>query len=131
MSDFLQERWNKGMEILTQMGRQETMLNQKEVYPDLYDLSVGYLFGEIWSRPHLNIRDRQLVTLAAAVALAHPTGVGTPAHCRSALHLGFTKEQIMEIIIHVGMYAGWPAMIHAFSQFAEVLKEDEAKAKDK
>jgi len=129
MNDLEQERWNKGMELLTQMGRQETMLNQKE-YPDLYNLSVGFLFGEIWSRPHLNIRDRQLATLAAAIAMAHPVGVGIPAHCRSALHMGFTKEQIMELIIHVGMYVGWPAMIHAYSQFLDVLKEEQAKAKD-
>lgn len=38
-------------------------------------------------------------------------------------------QQIMEIIIHVGQYAEWPAMAHAIIQFAEVLKEDEAKAK--
>ncbi len=129
MSDFEQERWKKGMEILTQMGRQDTMLNQKELYPDLYNLSVGYLFGEIWSRPNLSIRERELITLASNIALARP--VGTHSHYRSAQRLGITKEQIMEIIIHVGMYAGWPALALAVSQFAEVLKEDEAKAKGK
>lgn len=127
MSEFEQERWNKGMEILKQMGRGQTMLDQKELYPDLYNLSVGYLFGEIWSRPHLNIRERELITLAANVALARPHG--THSHYRSAQHIGITQEQIMELIIHVGHYAGWPAIAHAIIQFAEVLKEDEAKAK--
>jgi len=41
MSDFEQERWDKGMEVLRKMGREKTMLNQKELYPDLYKLSVG------------------------------------------------------------------------------------------
>jgi alkylhydroperoxidase/carboxymuconolactone decarboxylase family protein YurZ len=47
------------------------------------------------------------------------------------MHLGFTKEEIMETIIHVGHYAGWPAIAHAILQFEEVLKEDAAKAKKK
>ena len=109
------------------MGRLETMMNQKRLYPELYDLSVGYLFGEIWSRPHLSIRDRELITLASNIALARPAG--THSHYRSAMHLGFTKEEIMETIIHVGHYAGWPAIAHAILQFEEVLNEDAAKAK--
>lgn len=126
MSDFEKERFEKGMAILKEMGREHTMMNQKELYPDLYDLSVGYLFGEIWSRPHLTVRDRELITLAANIALARP--VGTHSHYRSAQHLGFTKEQIMEIIIHVGHYAGWPAIAHAIIQFEQVQKEDAEQA---
>lgn len=126
MSEFEQERMRKGFEVLKEMGRLDTMMNQKELYPDLYNLSVGYLFGEIWTRPHLSMRDRELITLASNIALARPAG--THSHYRSAQHIGLTREQIMEIIIHVGHYAGWPAMAHAIIQFAEVLKEDEAKA---
>ena len=127
MSDFEKERFKKGMEILKKMGRQETMMNQKRVYPDLYDLSVGYLFGEIWSRPHLSIRDRELITMAANIALARPNG--THSHYRSAKHLGLSHEEIMELIIHVGHYAGWPAIAHALIQYEEVLNEDAAKEK--
>jgi len=121
------KRMKKGFEVLKKMGRLETMMNQKRLYPGLYDLSVGYLFGEIWTRPHLNIRDRELITLASNIALARPNG--THSHYRSALHLGFTKEEIFETIIHVGHYAGWPAIAHAVIQFEEVLNEDAAKAK--
>ena len=123
------KRMKKGFGVLRKMGRLETMMNQKRLYPELYDLSVGYLFGEIWARPHLNIRDRELITLASNIALARPAG--THSHYRSALHLGFTKEEIMETIIHVGHYAGWPAIAHAILQFEEVLKEDAAKSRKK
>lgn len=127
MRSFEKQRMEKGFEILKKMGREQTMLNQKEQYPDLYDLSVGYLFGEIWSRPHLTLRERELITLAANIALARPHG--THSHYRSARHLGFTHEEIMEVMIHVGMYAGWPAVAHALVQYEEVQKEDAAKAK--
>ena len=123
------KRMKKGFEVLRKMGRLETMMNQKRLYPEFYDLSVGYLFGEIWTRPHLSIRDRELITLASNIALARPAG--THSHYRSARHLGFSKEEIMEIIIHVGHYAGWPAIAHAIIQFEEVLKQDAAKAKKK
>jgi 4-carboxymuconolactone decarboxylase len=127
MSEFEQERFRKGMEILKAMGREETMMNQKRLYPDLYNLSVGALFGEIWSRPHLSIRERELITMASNIALARPNG--THSHYRSAKHIGITHEEIMELIIQVGMYAGWPTMSHALIQYEEVLNEDAAKAK--
>lgn len=126
-SDFEQQRMEKGMEVLRKMGRENTMMNQKELYPDLYNLSVGYLFGEVWSRPHLSLRDRELITMACNIALARPNG--THSHYRSAKHIGISKEEIMELIIHVGHYAGWPAIAHAVIQYEEVLKEDAAKEK--
>jgi 4-carboxymuconolactone decarboxylase len=127
MSDFEKDRFKKGMEVLRKMGREKTMLNQKELYPDLYDLSVGYLFGEIWSRGHLSLRERELITMACNICMARPNG--THSHYRSAKHIGITHEEIMELIIQVGHYAGWPTMAHAIIQYEEVLKEDAAKGK--
>jgi 4-carboxymuconolactone decarboxylase len=129
MSDFEKKRFDKGMEVLKQMGREKTMLNQKELYPDLYDLSVGYLFGEIWSRGHLTLRERELITIAANVAMARP--VGTHSHYRSAKHMGIKKEEIMEVIMHVGHYTGWPTMALAVEQYTQVLKEDAEKEKQR
>ena len=127
MSDFEKDRWEKGMEVLRKMGREKTMLNQKELYPDLYELSVGYLFGEVWSRGHLSLRERELITMACNICMARPNG--THSHYRSAKHIGITHEEIMELIIQVGHYAGWPTMAHAIIQYEEVLKEDAAKKK--
>ena len=128
-SDFEKKRFDKGMEVLKEMGREKTMQDQKELYPDLYDLSVGYLFGEIWSRGHLSLRERQLITIAANVAMARP--VGTHSHYRSARHIGITKDEIMEVIMHVGQYTGWPTMALAVEQYSQVLKEDAEKEKQK
>jgi 4-carboxymuconolactone decarboxylase len=127
MVSFQNERMKKGFKVLKKMGRLQTMMDQKEFYPELYDLSVGYLFGEIWTRPHLTLHERELLSLAANIALARP--MGTPSHYRSAQHMGFSKEKIMEIIIHVGQYAGWPTMALAVHQFSQVLKEDAEKKK--
>jgi len=120
-------KFKKGMALLTKMGRKDTMLFQKKHYPELYELSVGHLFGDIWHRPHLSLRDRQLITLASNISMARPTG--THSHFRSAQEIGVSKEEIMELIIHVGAYTGWPTMAHALYQFNEVCEEDAAKAR--
>jgi 4-carboxymuconolactone decarboxylase len=114
-------RFERGMQVLRKMGRENLMLNQKELYPDMYDMSVGHLFGDVWGRDGLSLRDRQLVTLAANIALARPTG--NHSHYLSSMHLGITKREICEVMIQVGHYAGWPALSNATRQFTEILEE--------
>ena len=120
-----EERIKRGYDICNQLGR-HTSEHQRELYPELHALTIGHLFGDIWSRPHLSLREREMITLATNIALARPTG--NQSHYRSAHHIGITKEQIMELIIQVGHYAGWPTIAHAIRQYAEVLKEDAEKA---
>ena len=115
-----EDRIERGHEICKELGR-HTSEHQRELSPELHALTIGHLFGDIWTRPHLTLREREMITLATNIALARP--VGNHSHYKSALHLGFTKEQIIEIIIQVGHYAGWPTIALASRQFAEVLKE--------
>ena len=85
MGDY-DDRYKRGMQLLKKMGREHLMLEQKALLPDMYKISVGHLFGDIWARPGLSLRERQLVTLAANIALARSTG--NYSHYRSAQHIG-------------------------------------------
>jgi len=114
-------RFERGMRVLRKMGREKLMLNQKALYPEMYEMSVGHLFGDVWGRPGLSLRDRQLVTLAANIALARPTG--NHSHYLSSMRLGITKREICEVMIQVGHYAGWPTLSNAVRQFTEILEE--------
>ena len=121
------KRYKRGMDLLKKMGREELMLDQKALSPELYEISVGHLFGDVWARPGLSLRERQLVTLAANIALARPTG--NHSHYRSSEHLGITRQEIIEVILQVGHYAGWPTISNAVRQYGAVIKEeDEIKA---
>ena len=120
-------RFDRGMRVLEKMGREKLMLNQKALYPEMYEMSVGHLFGDVWGRPGLSLRERQLVTLAANIALARPSG--NHSHYLSSMHLGITKQEICEVMIQVGHYAGWPTLSHASRQFAEILEEDKQRKK--
>ena len=117
------ESFERGMDILRKMGRENLMLNQKALYPDLYEMSVAHLFGDVWARPGLSLRERQLITLAANIAMARPSG--NHSHYLSAQHIGITKEEICEVIIQVGHYTGWPTMSLAVRQFTDVMEEQE------
>ena len=123
MSDYKKRR-KRGMDILKKMGRENLMLEQKALCPELYEMSVGHLFGDVWARKGLSLRERQLVTLAANIAMARPTG--NYSHYRSAQHIGITQQEICEVIIQVGHYAGWPTISNAVRQYTAVLEEDEA-----
>ena len=123
MSDYKKERFESGMALLKKMGRENLMMDQKALSPELYEMSVGHLFGDVWSRPGLSLRDRQLVTLAANIAMARPTG--NYSHYRSAEHIGITREEIIEVIIQVGHYCGWPTISNAVRQYTAVIQEEE------
>jgi 4-carboxymuconolactone decarboxylase len=125
--DPYQARMERGFKMLKRLGREGMMMNHKEIYPDLYKLSVGHLFGDIWTRKHLDLRDRELITLTIVIVLAYASGI--QSHCRSAMHLGITKEEIMELLIQVGAYAGWPRMANAVREFGKVLEADAGKKK--
>ncbi len=114
-------RFERGMKVLKKMGREKLMLNQKALSPEMYEMSVGHLFGDVWARPGLSLRERQLVTLAANIAMARPTG--NHSHYLSSMHLGITKREIIEVMIQVGHYTGWPTLSNAVRQFTEILEE--------
>jgi len=114
-------RFERGMKVLKKMGRENLMLNQKALSPEMYEMSVGHLFGDVWGRPGLSLRERQLVTLAANIAMARPSG--NHSHYLSSMHLGITKREIIEVMIQVGHYTGWPTLSNAVRQFTEILDE--------
>jgi 4-carboxymuconolactone decarboxylase len=123
------DRFERGMKVLKKMGREKLMLNQKALSEDMYEMSVGHLFGDVWGRPGLSLRDRQLVTLAANIAMARPTG--NHSHYLSSMHLGITRREIIEVMIQVGHYTGWPTLSNAVRQFTEILEEQKEAARAK
>lgn len=89
--------------------------------PQFWEFTTGHLFGQVWSRPGLTLRDRAMVTLA--VLLAVDADRGSINHLRYAHNLGITEEEIRELIIQVAFYAGWPKGSHAMLRFGAILKE--------
>lgn len=71
------------------------------------EVTIDHLFGAIWTRPGLDIRDRRLVTIGVLAALGQPQLV--ELQLRSALERGeLSEEQVREMVVHLAHYIGWP-----------------------
>lgn len=78
-----------------------------QLSPDFARLVTNFLAGKIWSRPHLDLKTRSLVTVAALTALGRPNGLRL--NIEIALNNGATKEDILETLLQMAPYAGFPA----------------------
>jgi alkylhydroperoxidase/carboxymuconolactone decarboxylase family protein YurZ len=82
---------------------------------DYEKITIGTLFGEIWSRPGLEWRDRSLITLTTLIVQGHTNEL--KHHMIGAKRLGFTLPQIEEICLHLSCYVGFH-VAHAAVQVA-------------
>ena len=86
------------------------------------DFITRYAWGEVWSRPGLDRRERSMITLAALTAVRAEGEL--ELHVRAALRNGLTAEEIREVLLHTAVYAGVPAANTAFAIAQRVLEED-------
>ncbi len=79
---------------------------------DLGRYIVEFAFGDIYDRPGLSLRDRELVTVAmlAAMGGCEPQ---LDVHLQAAVNVGVSTDELRELMIHVAPYAGFPAAINA------------------
>lgn len=87
--------------------------------PDFFDHVLRNVFGDIWSRPGLPTRDRSMLTVALLAALGHTEEL--KAHLAGATNVGLSREELVEVLMHVSVYAGVPAAVAALKVAAEVL----------
>jgi len=103
------------------MAAPSTISQVRDVFPKLGELTDKVVFGDVWERKGLSKRDRSLITVAALTALYRPDQL--KGHIWRALDNGVTQEEMVELITHLALYAGWPnggtAALIAKQVFAE------------
>ncbi len=92
-----------------------------DIAPKMAELTDDVLYGDIWERPELSKRDRSLATVSALVAMNRPAQLRS--HIRLALRNGVTKDEIVETIVHLAFYCGWPNSVTAIQIAKEVFNE--------
>ena len=85
------------------------------------DFITRYAWGEIWSRPGVSRAERSIITLTALAILRQEEELAM--HLRAAIRNGLTAEQIREVLLQVGVYAGVPAANRAFAIAERVLAD--------
>jgi 4-carboxymuconolactone decarboxylase len=99
-----------------------------DIAPKLAELTDDVLFGDVWARPELAGRDRSLITVAALVTNGSTEQL--VGHLRRAKQNGLTETELVEAIVHLAFYAGWPRAMSAIAVAKRVFAEDVERAHD-
>jgi len=86
----------------------------KQISPDFARYVVEFPFGDIYARPGLDVRQREIATIAALTALGY-AGPQLEVHVAAGLNVGLTEQEVVEVIIQMAVYAGFPAAINGLN----------------
>lgn len=116
-------RFAQGLRLLNQIdgeGGKKVLESLADISPDFGRYLIEFPFGDIYSRSGLDLRSRELATVAALTALGN-AGPQLKIHLAAALNVGCTKTEILETIIQMAVYAGFPAALNALFAAREVF----------
>ena len=119
------ERYNIGWDKLTEIDGEQgerVVESLKDIAPEFADLLIEFPFGDVYSRPGLDLKSREIATVAALTAM----GTAAPqlkVHVHGALNVGCSPQEVIEIMIQMAVYAGFPAALNGLFVAKEVFDE--------
>ena len=119
------KRYQDGLKKLQEIdgeAGQKVIDSLATISPDLAKYTIEFAFGDIYSRAGLDLKSRELATVAALTAM----GSCLPqlnVHINGALNVGCTPQEVTEVIIQMAVYAGFPAALNAMQVAKEVFIE--------
>ena len=120
-----QRGWDKLKEIDGEAG-ERVIESLKDIAPEFARLLIEFPFGDIYSRPGLDLKSREIATVAALTAL----GTAAPqlkVHVHGALNVGCSPREIIEVMIQMAVYAGFPAALNGLFVAKEIFDERNSK----
>lgn len=118
-------RFQAGMDtVITMVGEKgvaDTLEGINQFFPDFYNILIEFGFGEVYSRPELDLKQREFLTLSSLITQGAEGQL--PFHIRAALNLGISPKEILEIVLHCTPYAGFPKGCAALAVVMGVFKE--------
>jgi 4-carboxymuconolactone decarboxylase len=123
-----QTRYDRGLQALRAIdgeAGENVIAALAGIAPDFAPLLVSYAFGDIYSRPGLDLRMRQVATVAALTAMS-TAAPQLKVHIGAALNVGLTRDEIIEVIVQMSVYAGFPAALNSLFAAKEVFAARDA-----
>ena len=118
--------WEKLREIEGQAG-ERVVDALSDIAPDFAKYLIEFPFGDIYSRPQLDLKTREMGVVAALTALGN-AAPQLKVHVHGALNVGCTREEVVEIIMQMAVYAGFPTALNGLFAAKEVFAERDAAA---
>ena len=127
MKDLGKSRYESGFEKLSEVdGEQGDKVIQSlnDIAPDLGKFIIEFAFGDIYTRPVLDLKQRELITISSLASLGG-TENQLRVHINGALNVGVTPDEIVEVFIQCIPYVGFPRVLNAVAVAKEVFKNRE------
>ncbi len=121
-------RFDLGLELLSKIDGEaghNVITSLQDICPDLAKYTIEFPFGDIYARPALDLRSREIATVAALTALGN-CKPQLKVHLNAALNVGCSEDEVKEVILQMAVYAGFPAALNGMFAFKEVLAERSA-----
>jgi 4-carboxymuconolactone decarboxylase len=93
----------------------------RDIAPDMPRVITEFAFGEIYARPGLDLKSRQLATVAALSVLG--AGVQLKPHLRAAVKVGWQRQELVEVLMQMALYGGFPAALSALAAAKQTFAE--------
>jgi 4-carboxymuconolactone decarboxylase len=122
--------WKQGVLQLFRSGGDEGLqvaqraIDVDSLRKDLDRLTVEFAHGEVWNRPDLSMKDRAFATLAMAIAVGNLDET-VRFYASSCLRLGWTQEQLVELLMQMPTYVGWPQALSSLAAFLDGIEKAE------
>ena len=118
-------RYNRGWKKLQEidgMAGQRGIDSLADIAPDFARYLIEFPFGDIYSRPQLDLKSREIGVVAALTAMGN-AAPQLKVHIHGALNVGCSREEVVEIIMQMAVYAGFPAALNGLLAAKEVFAQ--------
>src|SRR5690242_12246508 len=127
----MSERYRRGIDIAEQLAADKIEHFVKsgvaEVAPDFARMVIEFAFGDLYARDALDLRSRELIAIAVLAASGN-AGPQLRVHVESAASVGISKAEIVEILMQIALYAGFPAALNALADCHDLLTDKDCLA---
>lgn len=111
--------WKKLKEVDGQAG-ENVIESLRDIAPDFARMLIEFPFGDIYSRPGLDLKTRELAVVAALTALGNALPQ-LKVHIQGARNVGCSDQEIVEVIMQMAVYAGFPAALNGLFAAKDVF----------
>jgi 4-carboxymuconolactone decarboxylase len=120
------ERYVRGLAKLKEIDGQagENVIESlRDIAPDFARLLIEFPFGDIYSRPGIDLRTRELAVVAALTAMGN-AAPQLRVHIHGARNVGCSQQEIIEVIMQMAVYAGFPAALNGLFAAKEIFAQE-------